>query len=296
MGLIAKQRTKSRTASARYITSLSTDWIAEGMPQMATIVRAAASSVARRDRLRSSGFRGHDTLGIGSALRSGDSTVWMEQVGFDVWAIGLGLSTVRGRALDWQLKLQTSRIADAVHVTLSTPTVLTTDGAQVHKDEYLEAREIVVAGLAASSSPRGDGELLAGTRGLDVPPPPFASAPIVDDGATFLITTRLSRDAILDRLAQLHFQSLPTDNSDGKWRVGLRAAEVSSSVDLAIGESNMSRELKFTVHVADRQHAIATRVLTRHVTRFATCALAQIKSCDKNAVMTGEEVLLDAAA
>jgi hypothetical protein len=152
MGLIAKQKTKSRTAATQHSANLSTDWAGQGMPHMAAIVRTAACSVAQRQNLRSSGFRGRDTLGIGSAMRSGGSTIWVEQAGFDDWAIGLGLETVKGRALDWGLKFHTSR-SQEVSVSITTPAVLTRDGSQVHKDEYLEARELVVAGLTAATPP-----------------------------------------------------------------------------------------------------------------------------------------------
>ena len=64
MGFIAKQKTKARTADAEYISTLPAPWGSEGMPRMSAIVRAAACSVASCNNLRSSGFRGRDTLGI----------------------------------------------------------------------------------------------------------------------------------------------------------------------------------------------------------------------------------------
>jgi hypothetical protein len=119
---------------------------------MAAIVRTAACSVAQRGNLRSSGFRGRDTLGIGSAMRSGESTIWVEQAGFEDWALALGLETVKGPALDWALNFHTAR-GPRVAVSVTTPAVLTRDGSQVHKQEYLEARELVVAGLTAPAPP-----------------------------------------------------------------------------------------------------------------------------------------------
>jgi hypothetical protein len=296
MGLIAKQKTKARTASMEYVTNLSTNWIADGMPQMAAIVRAAASSVAARGSLRSSGFRGHDTLGIGSAMRSGESTVWVEQVGFGVWAIGLGLQTVKGPAFDWQLKVQTTRTESAVNVRLSTPAVLTKDGAQVHKDEYLEAREVVVTGLTASSPPLPDGEILAGACGLNVPPPPFDNSLGLNDGATFVMTTMLSRDAILGRLSQLQFARIPAVEADGRWHVGLQGVGEPSWVDLTIGDGGGGRELRFTVHLAEHENTATALVAARHASQLTTWAFAHIKSGDDAATMTGEEVALNATA
>jgi hypothetical protein len=166
MGLIAKYRTKARTAAAQYPTNLSTDWAGSGMPHMAAIVRTAACSVAERGDLRSSGFRGRDTLGIGSAMRSGESTIWVEQAGFVDWTLALGLETVKGPALDWALNFHAIR-GPRVSVSITTPAVLTRDGSQIHKHEYLEARELVVAGLTASAPPANESildPLLIGTR------------------------------------------------------------------------------------------------------------------------------------
>ena len=154
MGFIAKQKTKARTAGAEYTSTLPTPWEGEGMPRMSAIVRAAACSVASGKNLRSSGFRGRDTLGIGSAMRAGESTMWYEQPSLETWTIGLGLETTKGPVLDWALRFGVQHPADGpVSVVVTTPTVLTRDGSQVHKDEYLEARELVIAGLQANDMP-----------------------------------------------------------------------------------------------------------------------------------------------
>ncbi len=285
MGLIAKQKTKARTAAAQYPTSLSTDWERNGLPHMAAIVRTAVCALSRRKNLRSSGFRGRDTLGIGSAMRSGESTIWFEQAGFDAWAIGLGLETVNGPALDWGIKLQVNRGSD-VSVALTTPALLTKDGAQVHKDEYLEARELVVAGLTASNQPPPEYEVAAGLRGLSFPSLPFASEPTTPYDGTYVIETRLDAAQTAECLSALPFAPIEAGPPTGRWRIGLAAASDPSWVALAVRDLGPSRELEFTVHLTRDENMATNFVATQHARAFASCALRALQAQDPGASLS----------
>ena len=282
MGLIAKQKTKARTAAAQYPTSLSPDWERTGLPHMAAIVRAAVCAVSRRKKLTSSGFRGHDTLGIGSAMRSGESTIWFEQAGLDAWAIGLGLETVSGPALDWGIRLQVSRGSE-VSVALSTPAVLTKDGAQVHKDEYLEVRELVVAGLTASAPPPPDYEVEACRHGLRTPPLPFASEPTTPYDGTYAIATALEATRAAECLQVLPFAPVDAGPSDGRWRIGLSTAADPSWVVLTVNDLGASRELEFNIHLTRNAHTVTNLVATQHARAFASCALRALQEQDAGA-------------
>lgn len=200
MGLIAKYRTKARTAAAQHPTNLSTDWVGSGIPHMAAIVRTAACSVAERGNLRSSGFRGRDTLGIGSAMRSGESTIWVEQAGFEDWTLALGLETVKGPALDWALNFHTVR-GRQVSVSVTTPTVLTRDGSQIHKHEYLEARELVVAGLTASALPASESILDPLLIGIRVPRHGGSLASVVSTACSAVPAVGITRKRLEGRKA-----------------------------------------------------------------------------------------------
>jgi hypothetical protein len=251
---------------------------------MAAIVRTAACAVAGRKNLRSSGFRGRDTLGIGSAMRSGPSTVWIEQAGFDEWAIGLGLETVRGRALDWGLRFHAS-CATVVSVDIGTSAVLTRDGAQVHKDEYLEARELVVAGLTASVSPPPDVEIAASRCGLSFRPLPFCNEPTPHHDGSYVIRTALDADRAVDCLARLHFPRAAGGQSGARWLIGLGAARERSWIALEVTDACERRELEFSVHLGEDESILGNAVSTLRARAFAACALGLLQQHDRHAAL-----------
>ncbi len=263
MGLIAKQKTKARIAARQHPTNLSTDWGAEGMPHMAAIVRTAACSVAEHRSLRSSGFRGRDTLGIGSAMRSGDSTLWVEQAGFDDWVIGLGLETVKGRALDWGLRFHTSR-SSSVSVSVTTPAVLTKDGSQVHQDEYLEARELVVVGLTAPGPPPPACEIDATRRGLSfpvvgpagAPTTPCESVPASESIlAPLLIGIRgPQRGTSLASVVSMACNAVPAVSITRKRLQGRKAVAAAHTREVVYWHDNSSAGYKVVARCIDRAH------------------------------------------
>lgn len=267
----------------------------EGMPHMAAIVRAAASSLAGGRELKSSSFRGHDTLGIGSAMRSGGSTIWVEQKTFASWAIGLGLYTIQGPAYDWQLELRALTADDGtVSVAATTPHVLSKDGAQVHKSEYLEARELVTAGLTTSVMPRPDPESAVTARGLSFLPAPFAEQPLPPYEGIFALATKLSPTEVRECLEILHFSRLQPNAGSDRWAIGLRDTSALSWAELTI-EPNAENAftLRFTVHLAKDDNTASSILSTRHARRFVVCVLAALRLRDEDAKISAGGELAD---
>jgi hypothetical protein len=255
---------------------------------MAGRVRAAASSVGARKNLKSSSFRGSDFLGIGSATRSAESTFWVEQAGFRKWAVGLGMATVSGPAFDWQLMLEVDN-SDPVSVAISTPAVLTKDGAQVHKDEYLELRELLIAGLTAPSAPNVELEAATGKRGLEFVRQPFAGEPLTPFDGEFLISAAASPSQSVDLLcARLHYRHSGEGPTGHRWLLGLGEAAPRSWVDLSTQSARSGCELTFAVHLnSDAQSAVTNLITTNHAKRFAGYALSVMRELDKGASLAG---------
>lgn len=309
MGFLAKQRTKSRVAASTHPTRIpSEEWLTDGMPRLAAIVRAGASSIAAHANLRSSSLRGNDFLGIGSAMRSADSTIWVEQIGYREWDVAVGMATVKGPALDWQIKLQTPPAAGPVTATISTPTVLTKDGDQVHKDEYLELREILTVGLSATALPTMEGEVASSAQGLQgTVPLPFAAESITPLDVTFTITTSQRSASALQRFrAQLHFRRSSERPTEERWLIGLESASEPSWVDLLVEDPHESPTifktengadgltLRFAVHLGhDATNDLANIVATNHARRFAACALGLLRADDEQATISGGGPITD---
>jgi hypothetical protein len=306
MGFIAKQRTKSRVAPGTYPSTIPGEqWLTDGLLSMSAIVRAGASSIAARGNLRSSSFRGGDFLGIGSSLRSSGSTIWVEQIGYREWQVALGMATVSGPALDWAIKLQAPGHEGPVTVAISTPTVLMKDGAQVHKDEYLELREILITGLTAENSPSMDGEVAATEAGLRMASLPFADAPVTPCDETFTISTSLSGASVLERLRTwLHFKRSSDGPTQDRWLLGLDGGGCPSWADLTVEDSdhdlalftpeegNSGAALRFNVHLGhDDGNELANIVATNHARRFVGYTLALVREQDGNASLSGGGVL-----
>lgn len=309
MGFLAKQRTKSRVAVSAHPTSIPSDgWLTDGMPRLAAIVRAGASSIGARANLRSSSLRGSDFLGIGSAIRSADSTIWVEQVGYREWDVAIGMATVKGPALDWQIKLQAPPTAGAVTATISTPTVLTKDGSQVHKDEYLELREILSAGLTAIAPPTMEGEITSSAQGLQgTVPLPFATEAVTPLDAAFTIMTDKDAASALERLrTQLHFRRSAEPPAGERWLIGLESAGEPSWAELVVEDPRQSPTifepedgasglvLRFTVHLGhEPTNDLANILATNHARRFAACALGLLRADGGQATISGGEPITD---
>jgi hypothetical protein len=260
---------------------------------MAAIVRAAACSVASRT-LKSSSFRGYDTLGIGSARGSGESTLWVEQTAFHEWVVGLGIATINGPVYDWRLVF-TAQGEQVIAVTIGTSDVLTRDGVQVHKDEYLECRELVVAGLTAPSPPNVDPELAATTRGLSFLAHQFIDPLMTPYDGEFTLTTVLASGHARRVLAtELHFVHSPDGPTDDRFLIGLGGASGSSWADLSIRNEGGVRAMRFVVHLTHDADSIVANVLaTRHARRLAALALSLLRANDPSAAISEGSVLTD---
>jgi len=261
------------------------------MLRAAAVVRAATSAMAAGRHLRSSSFRGRDTLGIFSTIRSDDSTIWVEQTDRSQWTVSLGMATVTGRALDWALQLTlTDSEKDPMEMTLSTPAVATTDGAQVHADEYAELREMIRVGLTAGP-PNIEDEIASGLKGLEFPPFPFADEARTPIDSEFTVVTNLSfdeaRTRLLNRLPFLHDEGGPTDD---RWLIGLRhATPVESYADLTIeSDDGGGCRLRFDVHIAhDDGHTATNLIAIQHARCLPRAIVPLVSDPDRPARLLG---------
>lgn len=291
MGFIAKQRTKSRTAPATYPADLPSKW---RRYQFDAIVRAAATS-AGSETLRSSAFRGSDTLGIGSMLKSGSSTLWVEQAGLDGhWTVTLGLDTTTGPAIDWQIVFEPWLGDEAQSVSITTPNVLMSDGAQVNRDVYTDLRELVVAGLTAGGQPEHAPELAAGEAGLRLAIGPLAQAALTPYEGQFTITTRLDVDGVQDALTYVDTYPHPAKETRGRrWLVDPAGT---SWIDLTVREVDGLRALEFDVHLAHDENEVANVVTTQRAKLFVVMLQRVITFDDATCQVAGDARLVGGSA
>jgi hypothetical protein len=226
-------------------------------------------------------------------MKSGKSSVWCEQLDAATWRVGLGLNTVNGPAYDWQLQF---RLPQTDTMTISTPNVLTKDGAQVHRDEYLETRQLVVAGVVAGELPRNDAECAASERGLSFIPAPFATPPTLPLEAGFTIMTALTQDEILELLPLLGFHRTETRPDGGRWLIGLESAENQSHAELVVRDDGALRCMDFMLQLRADQLLLTSSVTVCHARRFAAIALSLVSHVDRNARRVGGNELLDGSS
>jgi hypothetical protein len=130
--------------------------------------------------------------------------VWVEQIGSDQWSIALGVPTFSyQRALDWQLDFKVFSTPTGRQVEVTTPTVATRDGTQVHKREYSEVRDLVLTGLASGRLPAPTTEVAASRAGLARPPTNPLGLRAGAEARERVVRTQLAVPAIWDRLALL---------------------------------------------------------------------------------------------
>lgn len=179
---------------------------------------------------------------------------------------------------------------------LSTPTVLTKDGQQVHKDEYLEARETLIAGFAAGVFPSRAGELAAGQRGLEFLAHPFydeISTPCDED---FRIQAETQGDdACALVFERVHFAKLDPSPSRRRWRLGLMCALQPSWADLvSVAPNGGGCSLHFTLHLAhDPENAAMNHITSRQARRFASNTLGVLRASGVQAHLADGGALTD---
>jgi hypothetical protein len=166
-------------------------------------------ALAQKKDLTSSSHRGRDTLGIGSSMGSGASTLWFSELNDRTWEVSLGLDAIRGKAIDWTVRLQVGE--DASSVAITTPTVLTKDGTLVHRKQYQDLIDLAQTGLASGNPPASDSEIAATNATLGAGGMPVVSMKDGVEHQDRSWTTRLSVDEIE---AMLHSVPFPVEQTE----------------------------------------------------------------------------------
>lgn len=255
-------------------------WEIDGAPHVAAVVRAAAAALAR-PRLVSSGFRGQDTLGIGSIRASGDSSIWYSQTDMHSWTVGLGLDSIQGRVFDWQLTaiVTSSASASAPMAQLVTGDALTVDGALVNARPYDELRIALERDLPLTAPANVDAERSVGERGLALPAAPLTTADRSPDDAPHTVSVALKEDAVRERLRLLHFPVAGPDT----WSIGPSGSEQNGQVRLELVDDGQRRVLHFHVRLPSAEHPLARAVAARQASRLVTIAHGVLAKQDETA-------------
>jgi hypothetical protein len=209
MGLIEKAITKNRIKPKDAPANLPAPYLFRGNLAVARVTRSAMFALAQKGDLTSSAHRGRDTLGIGSSMNSGASTLWFSELNDRTWDVSLGLDGVRGKAIDWTVRLQVSD--DASSVAITTPAVLTKDGTQVHRKQYQDFIDLAQTGLASGNPPASDSEIAATNATLEAGGIPVVSTEDGFEHQDRSWTTMLSIDEIEAMLHSVPFPVAQTE-------------------------------------------------------------------------------------
>ena len=284
MGLLSKHLTKSKTATVDVPIPRNEHWEREAMLRVAALVRSAAAIVSE-GKLQSSGFRGTDTLAIGTIMRLGDSTLWVDQSGFGVWTVELGIDTPGGKALDWQLKIVITEETSGDIAHLVTSEVLTRDGALVNAKPYQQLRDVLESNLPSLQLPPSTAEITVSEGGLSAAVPPLANAEVSGQDTVFLISTALPANVIHERLGLLHFNRVGEDPK-GPWLVGLTQTKQAGVMTLRITSSqDVRNELRFDLELPAADLRLARAVAARQARRLAELALALLVHQDESTTL-----------
>lgn len=264
MGLLEKAVTRSRTKDVVEPVAVPGGWDAGASQVVSAIVRGAACSVPT-ERLTSSTFRGRDTLGIGSALRSAASALWVERLGPRKWSIALGLAahTYR-RSVDWQ---ETFEVVDGPQgrvVRASTPAHATRDGSLVHPQEFRATRELVFAGLRTGRMPSPEAEVAVTGPSVGSPLPPVVALRDGADSRCDVVGTSLAPDAVGEVLDQLPCRVLDRGPAGRTIGVGFRTGSEPVRLAVAVADRGDAREVTMRVVVDPDASEIVRAVGARH--------------------------------
>src|SRR6202050_5034694 len=104
MGISNKIARKIRTAAKTEVVPLPQPYEDVGAVVAAAVIRAAASTIGQL-KLTSYTARGKDILGIRQSRSTYVSTIIVTQRGQNTWSAGIGVQTVSGWAIDWQVQI-----------------------------------------------------------------------------------------------------------------------------------------------------------------------------------------------
>jgi hypothetical protein len=278
VGISNKIATKIRTAAKTEIVPLPRPYEDVGAVVAAAVIRAAASTIGQL-KLTSSTARGTDILGIRQSRSAHPSTVIVTQHGQDTWSVALGVQTISGWALDWQVKVVLEDTPAGVTVNVTTPATLTRDGTLVNKSAHGELRDLVLSGLRAGVLPGGGAEVAVSKAGL-------ASSrlePVCASIAERTLRTRLRPDEILAALALVPFPVADRQPGGLRWWLGVTGAVADHLAQASIADDGTARTVELRCPPRPSGSAVTDALVARRGTALFGAAERAIRRLDSGA-------------
>ncbi len=247
MGLIEKAITKNRIKPKDAPANLPVPYLFKGKFAAAQVIRSAMFALAQKGDLTSSSHRGRDTLGIVSSMSSGSSTLWYSELNDRTWEVSLGLDSVRGKAIDWTVRIQVSEDGSSVAVT--TPTVLTKDGTQVNRKQYQDFIDLAQTGLDSGHPPASDVEVVSVNSALVAAGIPLSP---MKEGVEHQVrswTTKLSVDEIEAMFDLVPFPIVRTDSGALVMNIGIDDGEEQTSGNVRTVDEGDHRRVHYSAEV-----------------------------------------------
>jgi len=293
MGLANKLATKVRTKARSAPVVISGPWPTYGQYVAAAIMRAVAATLGS-EHLRSSAFRGRDVWGMHYNSSSGDSIVWLDQSSPIKFSIGIGQRAINyGRVLDWQLDFTFSDGPEGRYVDVITPAVSTTNGTQIHKDQYSEIRDLVLTGLSTGTMPNPNAELAASQAGLQVTSAPVANMVANASRRRTIIDTALTPPQVHERVSMLPFPEATTGQTEVR-RFGVAAdggdTEHYTEVSIAVKDGHCRVECTVDIPLVNHPVIDMLHVLRAHsITETIFTLLYQLDPATTLKIVSKEE-------
>jgi hypothetical protein len=285
MGISNKIATKIRTAAKTEVVPLPQPYEDTGAVVAAAVIRAAASIIGQL-KLSSSTARGKDILGIRQSRTAHVSTVSVTQRGQDSWFVSLGVQTVSGWALDWQVRVALENGPAGVTASLTTPATLTLDGTLVNKSAHGELRDLVLSGLRAGVLPGGDAEVASSRAGL-------ASrqlAPVCPPIAQRTLRTRLRPDEIGRALALVPFPVADRQPGGLRWRLGATGALAQSLAQASMADDGAARTIELRCWPGPTGAAVADALVAQRGSALFSAVERALRRLDSGIERTDEPV------
>ena len=281
MGIASKLATKARTATKATPVSLPTPWRDAGELHVAAVVRAAAATIACSG-AKSSGFVGSDFLGINQGRHEAPSDVWVHRLSDFRWLISLGRATSKGPVYDWQVLVQVDdETPGRQQLTLSTPNVLTNDGALVNHKAHAELRELLTTSLAEGHRPTGSAESAASKASLPSRSEHRTAQHPPGGVSTAEVLATLSRDQVAQALALVPFPEVSVHGEPAAW--SLWSSGSVATVDLVADGSRI--RLRATCTVASSGNPTADLIAGDRAYAFPYALLRAVRTLDADATM-----------
>jgi hypothetical protein len=285
VGLSNKIGTKIRTAAKTEVVPLPRPYLDAGALVAGAVLRAAASTIGQL-RLTSYTSRGRDFMGIRQAGSSYLSTISVTQQGQGTWSVTLGVQTVSGWAVDWQVKVVLEDGPAGVTASLTTPMMLTLDGTLANKSAHGELRDLVLSGLRAGQLPGGTAEVTVSQAGLAAGQiEPFYAAIAVET-----LRTRLRPGEVMTALVGVPFPVADRQPGGLRWRLGAAGALAGRFAEARIGDDGAARTVELRCPEQSTGSAVIDVMAAKRGTALFSSVERAVRRLDPDAERTAEPV------